>query len=142
MLRPKKSKELIPELAHELQVSPTLIEDVTGHYWGTVREALSKMKNIRVHIANLGDFTAKHWLIDKEIERLEKFEENNNQRGFQKISARYKNAEKIYDLKQLKKIAEDEHQRKEFIITHKKTVYETTKSTNPLEEQGSDPGGN
>lgn len=77
------------------------------------------MKNIRVHVANLGDFTCKHWLIEKEIERLETFEEKNQQQGFQKISARYKNAEKIYDLKQLKKLAEDEMQRKEFIKTHR-----------------------
>ncbi len=135
MLRPKKSKELIPTLAEELQVSQTLIEDVTGHYWGVVRESMSRMKHIRVHVANLGDFTCKHWLIDKEIERLENFEEKNQQLGFQKISARYKNAEKIYDLKQLKKIAEEEHQRKEFIKTHKKNRHEPQgESNNHLEE--------
>lgn len=132
MLRPKKSKELIAPLAEEMQVSQTLIEDVTSHYWSAVREALSRMKNIRVHVANLGDFTCKHWLIDKEIERLETFEEKNQQRGFQKISARYKNAEKIYDLKQLKKIAVEEMQRKEFIQTHKKNRHE--QPTDHLEE--------
>ena len=79
MLRPKKSKELIPPLAKELQVSQTLVEDVTNHYWSAVRDALSWMKNIRVHVANLVDFTCKHWLIDKELERLENFEERNNQ---------------------------------------------------------------
>lgn len=132
MLRPRKSKELIPPLANKLQVSQTLVEDVTSHYWSAVREALSRMKNIRVHVANLGDFTCKHWLIDKEIERLENFEEKNQQLGFQKISARYKNAEKIYDLKQLKKLAQDEMQRKEFIKTHKKTRHE--QPTDHLEE--------
>lgn len=124
MLRPKKSKELIPELAEELQVSKTLVEDVTSHYWSAVREALSRMKHIRVHVANLGDFACKHWLIDKEVERWENFEEKNRQKGFQKISARYKNAEKIYDLKQLKKLAEEEMQRKEFIKTHKRNRHE------------------
>lgn len=125
MLRPKKSKELIAPLAAEMQLSQTLVEDITSHYWGSVREALSRMKNIRVHVANLGDFTCKHWLIDKEIDRLENFEEKNQQQGFQKVSARFKNAEKIYDLKQLKKIAEEEMQRKEFIKNHKKNRHES-----------------
>ena len=124
MLRPKKSKELIPQLAKDLQVSQTLVEDVTSHYWSTVRESLSRMKHIRVHVTNLGDFVCKHWLIDKELERLENFEDRNHQLGFQKVSARFKNAEKIYDLKQLKKIAEEEMQRKEFIKTHKKNRHE------------------
>lgn len=132
MLRPKKSKELIAPLAEELQVSRTLVEDVTSHFWSAVRESLSRMKHIRVHISNLGDFTCKYWLIDKEVERLENFEERNNQKGFQKITARYKNAEKIYDLKQLKKIAEEEMQRKEFIKTHKKNRHE--QPDNHLEE--------
>lgn len=124
MLRPRKPKTLIPDIAKEFNVSADLVNDVIEHYWTTVRESLSRMKSIRVHVTNLGDFTAKHWLIDKQLESLENFEENNNLKGFQKVTARYKNAEKIYDLNQLKRQVEDEQQRKEFIINHKKTKNE------------------
>lgn len=94
------------------------------------------MKSIRVHVTNLGDFTAKHWLIDKQLESLETFEEDNNLKGFQKVAARYKNAEKIYDLNQLKRQVADEQQRREFIDNHKKTRHENKQgeSIEDLEE--------
>jgi hypothetical protein len=136
LLRPKKHKVLLPEIAKEFNVSADLVNDVISHYWSTVRESLSRMKSIRVHVTNLGDFTAKHWLIDKQLESLENFEEDNNLKGFQKVAARYKNAEKIYDLNQLKRQVADEQQRKEFIDNHKKTRNETKQgeSSESLEE--------
>jgi len=50
---------------------------------------------------------------------LEKFEENNRQKGLQQMTARYKTAETLYDLRNLKKIMEEENQRAEFIKMHK-----------------------
>ena len=119
MLNPKKAKQFIPQVAEELSLQESLVEDVISYYWQEVRKSLSKLKHNRVHITNLGDFTTKHWKLNDKIQQLEKWEENNKLRGMQELTARFKTAETLYDLKNLKKIIEEEDQRKEFIKLHK-----------------------
>ena len=118
-MRPKKAKEFIPNVAEELNLSEDVVKDVVDYYWRAVRKSLSSLDHSRLHLTNLGDFTIKHWKIDEKIEMLEKWEENNKQKGLQQITARFKTAETLYDLKKLKKMVEEENQRKEFIKLHK-----------------------
>ena len=112
------------------------MEDVIDFYWQEVRKNLSSLTHSRIHVTNLGDFVTKHWKLDDKIEMLEKFEENNKQKGLQKITARYKTAETLFDLKNLKKLMDEENQRAEFIKLHKN---ESKREHNPdMESQGSD----
>ncbi len=141
-MRPKKSKEFIPEVAKETNLSKEATEAIISYYWQEVRKSLSSLKHSRVHLTNLGDFTIKHWKLDDKIEMLEKFEENNRQKGLQQMTARYKTAETLYDLRNLKKIMEEENQRAEFIKMHKRTAYESTRQRDQnMEEQEPDTGG-
>ena len=119
MLNPKKAKTFIPQIAEELSQPVSLIEDLVIFYWQEIRKSLSGLKHNRVHVSNLGDFTIKHWKIDEKIKILEQWEENNKLKGMQELTARFKTAEILYDLKNLKKIIEEEDQRKEFIKLHK-----------------------
>lgn len=113
-----------------------MVKDMGDHFWSVTRESLSRLKNIRVHIHNFGDFVIKHWLIDGELERRQERQEMNNQKGDQKMNNIFKSAEKYYDMLQLKKQFDEEMARKEFIINHKKTAYaiKQGKSTENLEE--------
>lgn len=124
-MRPKKAKIFISEVADELQMKEDCTSDIVNFYWQEVRKSLSSLKHHRVHITNLGDFIIKHWKIDDKIERLEKWEENNKLKGLQEITARFKTAETLYDLKNVKKTLEEEDQRKDFIKLHKKKSNET-----------------
>ena len=119
MLNPKKAKILISDVAKQTNHSEDLIQSVIGFYWQEVRKSLSSLKHNRIHVTNLGDFVTKHWKVDDKIERLEKWEENNKQKGMQQMTARFKTAESLFDLKALKKIIENENQRKDFIKLHK-----------------------
>ena len=119
MLNPKKAKTFIPQIAEELSQPVSLIEDLVIFYWQEIRKSLSGLKHNRVHVSNLGDFTIKHWKIDEKIKILEQWEENNKLKGMQELTARFKTAETLYDLKNLKKFIEEEDQRKEFIKLHK-----------------------
>jgi hypothetical protein len=119
VLNPKKAKTFIPQIAEELSQPVSLIEDLVIFYWQEIRKSLSGLKHNRVHVSNLGDFTIKHWKIDEKIKILEQWEENNKLKGMQELTARFKTAEILYDLKNLKKIIEEEDQRKEFIKLHK-----------------------
>jgi hypothetical protein len=118
-LRPRKAKEFIPEVAKDTALSEEAVSAIVSYYWQEVRKSLSSLKHPRIHISNLGDFVTKHWKLDDKIDMLEKFEENNKQKGLQKITARYKTAETLFDLKNLKKLMAEESQRAEFIKMHK-----------------------
>lgn len=125
MLKPIKAKDLIPELAKELNYDENLVRDVIDFYWRHVRKEVSSIKHCRVHLTNLGDFVVKHWRLKERIERLEQFEEFNRQKGLQQVTARFKNAETLYDLKKLNRLLEDEQQRKQFIKLHKSNFNES-----------------
>ena len=141
-MRPKKAKELIPQVAKENELSQEAVEAIISYYWREVRKSLSSLKHSRIHLTNLGDFVVKHWKLDDKIEMLEKFEENNKQKGLQQMTARYKTAETLYDLKNLRKIMEEENQRAEFIKMHKRTAYESKRERDQnMENQEPDTGG-
>lgn len=124
-MRPKKAKDFIPEVAKELNLPEELVKDIVLYYWEEIRKSMSSLKHQRIHATNLGDFTIKHWKIDDKIRMLEKWEENNKQKGLQQMTARFKTAETLYDLKHLKKSVEEETQRKEFIKLHKRKSNES-----------------
>ena len=141
-MRPKKAKELIPQVAKENELPQEAVEAIISYYWREVRKSLSSLKHSRIHLTNLGDFVVKHWKLDDKIEMLEKFEENNRQKGLQQMTARYKTAETLYDLRNLRKIMEEENQRAEFIKMHKRTAYESKRERDQnMENQEPDTGG-
>jgi len=44
-LRPKKSKEFIPEVAKETNLSKEATEAIISYYWQEVRKSLSSLKH-------------------------------------------------------------------------------------------------
>ena len=126
-------------MAQKTEVSEDVVSTVLSYYWQEVRKSMSALKHSRIHLTNLGDFVIKHWKVDEKIQKLEQFEEKNKQKGLQQMTARFKTAETLYDLKNLKKIMEEEKQRADFIKMHKRTTDESKREHNPdLESQGSD----
>lgn len=118
-MRPRKAKEFIPNVSTELGLSEDLVEDVIDYYWREVRKSLSSLSHSRIHLTNLGDFVVKHWKLEEKLEGLQKWEENKKAKGLQEITVRFKVAENLYNLRNLKKIIQEENQRKDFIKLHK-----------------------
>jgi nucleoid DNA-binding protein len=121
VLKPRKAKTLIPDVASSLNISEDIVEKVISFYWQEVRKQLSVLGHTRVHLSNLGDFVIKHWKIDEKISTLHRFEENNKQKGLQQMTSRFKTAERLYELRNVKGLIEEEAQRAQFIRLHKKT---------------------
>lgn len=138
-MHPKKAKDFIPKVASDLNMSEELVTDVVFTYWQEIRKSLSGLKHQRIHLTNLGDFTIKHWKVTEKIDGLERWEESNKQKGMQQMTARFKTAETLYDLKNIKKLIGEENQRKDFIKFHKNES--NRKHNKNLEKQGSDSGG-
>ncbi len=139
-MNPKKAKELIKPTAEKMSTNEDMVNAVVSFYWAEVRKNLSSLKHSRIHITNLGNFTVKHWKIDDKIKSLEAWEETNKQKGLQQITARFKTAENLFDLKNLNKLIQEENQRKDFIKLHKTkaNVKSRKKHNKDMEEQGSD----
>jgi nucleoid DNA-binding protein len=138
-LRPKKAKDFIPEVAEQLNLSQDCVADIVYYYWEEMRKSLSSLKHQRIHATNLGDFTIKHWKIDDKIDMLEKWENKNKLKGLQEMTARFKTAETLYDLRNIKSLIAEENQRKEFIKLHKDES--ERKHNKDMEVKGSDIGG-
>ena len=119
----------------------SVVKDIVDFYWQEVRRSMAAMKHQRIHLTNLGDFVVKDWKLDDRIKHIEIFDQKNQQKGLQLINARYKTAETLYDLKNIKKLIAIEKQRADFIKMHKKSVHgKTQKHNTDMEEQGSDTG--
>jgi nucleoid DNA-binding protein len=112
-LRPLKTKELFPKIAEDTNCTEDEVRAVADFFWSEVRQSLSELSDIRIHLVNLGDFTIKHWLIDKEVERCRNIITNRSQLSTP-LQAR------IDQLLGAKEIHMEEVQRKEFIYNHKK----------------------
>lgn len=123
-MRPKKAKELLPQVAEELGLPVKMVEDIHNHYWREVWEQLTSPRSIKVHVTNLGDFNTKHWLLDKEIRKLEAFGDHTKLKGNQRFAAGIRVSEKLQILYMLKEMVEDENQRREFIYEHKRVTHE------------------
>lgn len=126
-------------MAEQTGVPEETVHAIVSFYWQQVRQSLSSLKHSRVHVTNLGDFVFKHWKMDDRIEQLERFEENNRLKGLQQMTARFKTAETLFDLRNLKNILQEEKQRLEFIRMHKRTTdVNKTEHNQDLEKQGTD----
>ncbi len=130
LLNPKKAKILIPGVAKAAGYPEDLVEAVISFYWEEVRKSLSSLKHQRIHLTNLGDFVIKHWKMSQKITNLEKWEETNRQKGMQQMTARFKTAENLFDLKTLQTLMEEETQRKDFIKLHKNKTNEPKRKHN------------
>lgn len=137
-MKPKKSKELIPNVAKDLGVSEQMVSDVTSFYWHEIRKSLSSLKHARVHVTNLGDFTIKHWKLNDKIDMLEKFKENFRQKGLQEIVTRFRTDETLFDLKAIRELMNEEDQRRDFIKLHKNNNEPKREHNQNLEIKGTD----
>lgn len=131
----------IEPTADKVQLPVSVVKDIVDFYWQEIRRSMAGMKHQRIHLTNLGDFVVKDWKLDERIKHIEIFDQKNKQKGLQLINARFKTAETLYDLKNIKKLIAEEKQRAEFIKHHKKTLNETKQHHTDLEAQGSDHGG-
>jgi len=66
-LKPKKVKNLIPELAQKLQLSEEEVKSVLDVYWDKVRKTLSSLEYNNINLKGLGSLNVKQWMIEKKL---------------------------------------------------------------------------
>lgn len=123
-MRPIKCKELYPDVAAQCGVTPEDVKAVSDFFWHTVRQKLTTLQDIRVHVTNLGDFTIKHWLIDKEIKKCQDIVDKRTGPSAQKYTIGLQMQQRMELLLAAGQMHQEEAQRKEFIQHHKNQTHE------------------
>ncbi len=81
-MNPKKSNKLYKEVAEELNVSDTMVEETISFYYNHIRQMLSSLSEPRINVEGLGHFVVKTKLVRNSIPRLTKSLENHDTSTF------------------------------------------------------------
>lgn len=103
-MRPKKTKELIPQLAKELQLSEQEIKSVMDLYWDQVRKTLSSLEHNRIFLRGLGVFYIKPWALEKKLKgnatKVSNYMENPSSHGLEMMNEIFKENIKLEAVKE------------------------------------------
>jgi nucleoid DNA-binding protein len=111
-LNPKKSKELIPVVAKELEMDEILVKKVIDFYWNSVRKSMEDLKYPDIQIANFGRFVIKQSTFDKKIQRYKDYLDNQDNLTFGKYY-KYKQVEEGYaKMIEVKKYIDERNEKK------------------------------
>jgi hypothetical protein len=128
-MNPKKPKEFIKPTAEALGLSETLVDDVTGFYWASVRKALSDLESPSITVTNLGTFKARYNKISLLQKKYQAYLDNltAEKMTFNKHTIQNTSKQKLEGLDKVKKQLEEEYQRKQE-VKQKRQEYVTNKN--------------
>lgn len=81
-MNPKKSNKLYKEVAEELNVSDTMVEETISFYYNHIRQMLSSLSEPRINVEGLGHFVVKTKMVRNAIPRLTKSLQNHDTSTF------------------------------------------------------------
>lgn len=120
-MKPIKAKDLIVSTAMDLNLPVNIVNDIITTYWKDVRGALSELKAPIIHATAFGNFTIKHWMLEKEKEKYLFMMDKIAQRGSKRSELIIEQLrDKLTHIENMMDMCKNETQRKEFIITHRK----------------------
>jgi hypothetical protein len=101
-MNPKKLKDILGIVSEKTNLEVDVINKINNHFWTSVREKLSNLENLTVHVTNLGNFNFKEWDLDKSISFHEKWlKEDDNKENLLKYKAYEDRLERLNNLKKL-----------------------------------------
>jgi nucleoid DNA-binding protein len=68
---PKKPKIIINQVAEEMDISESLVDDVISFYYKEIRKNLSSLKHIKLNLPGLGNFIMKQKSLKIQIKKHE-----------------------------------------------------------------------
>jgi len=115
-LKPKKVKDLLPQLSKELQLSEKEIKSVLDVYWDKVRKTLSSLDHNRLYLKGLGTFYVKPWRLDTRLKinnaLVDRYVSNPTATGLHIMNNLLKDNLKIEKVKEREKEYDEQRQEK------------------------------
>ena len=134
---PKKSSKLYKEIAEDLQLEESLVEDFIEFYYKAIRENMTQLKYPRLNVEGLGHFVIKPVLVQQTIPKIEKSLESHDTSTFNAYFNKKGKEVKLEQLKELQKKIDSEVERK---LNHQKKRDEYTQAN--MDGAPQDNGGN
>jgi nucleoid DNA-binding protein len=122
---PKKASKLYRQVAEEMNVEETLVEDFVEYLYKNVRSCLSNLTYPRINVEGLGHFNIKASWVRRSIDRSTKSLDKHDTSTFGAYSKKLRIEDQLGLLIELEKKIILEEQRKETFKTEK---YESIKT--------------
>jgi len=135
MLNPKKHNEFYKQVAEELGLPESEVQDIIAMYWSTVRKKMESLEEPYLLIENLGTFYVKTKSLKQQILKNEIYVKHHNPKDFKKYPMFKATSERLDKLNNLFDKVITERERK---AEHKTNRINGTKSDRSMETPGED----
>lgn len=126
-MNPKKATKYYKQVAEDLNIEESLVEDFIEFYYKNIRFSLSHLLHPRINVEGLGHFVAKSRWVRKSIEKISKNLDKHDVYTFGAYAKKVRLGETLDLLIQLEKKIFTEEQRKKFI---KQSKHESSLKSN------------
>lgn len=112
---PKKPQIIIKQVAEELDLPQTLVDDIVSFYYKEVRRNLSSLEHSNINLLGLGHFIIKQKSVNMMIKKHESAKKNYNRdtfKNYHNLKLVEQRLEKLYNAK--KNIVEYLEEKKKF----------------------------
>jgi nucleoid DNA-binding protein len=116
-MNPKKPNKLYNDIAEELNISNSLVEDIMQFYYKEIRYNLINLKYTRLNAEGLGHFMIKPKVVKSSIQRLEKVVKNHDTSTYKAYHNKKAMEEKLQLLTEIEVEIDKEYQEKQNIKT-------------------------
>lgn len=115
-MNPHKVKDLLPSFAMEIDKPVHEVQAVMLFYYKTIRQQLTKLEDVNVHLENLGTFYIKERALDSYIEKCENIIEILSNNTIKEYASKEDYKIKLQKMKNMKDLLLDEKQRRKDVI--------------------------
>lgn len=126
-MHPNKVRDLLPSFAMEINCPVEEVQAVVGYYYKTIRQKLTQLSSVNIHLENLGTFYIKERALDNYINKCNYIVEQLTNNTIKEYSSKVSYQDRVAALNEVKeKLLEEKERRKEVNI--KRFGNESTKT--------------
>lgn len=115
-MHPTKVRNLIPSYAMEMEKSVDEVQTVMSFYYKTIRQKLSNLEAVNVHLENLGHFYIKEKALINYEEKCNKLISIMSNDTIREYSIKQEYQEKLKLIEKMKEFLLEERQRRSEVI--------------------------
>jgi hypothetical protein len=115
-LRPLKVRDLLPSFAMEMGNPVDEVQAVMSYYYKAIRQRLTQIENVNIHLENLGTFYIKERALNSYIEKCEYIITELSNNSIKEYASKVDYKERLAKVQNMKNILLEEKQRRKDVI--------------------------
>lgn len=114
-MHPLKVRDLIPTFAMEIGSPVEEVQAVMSFYYKTIRQHLTQLENVNIHLENLGTFYIKERSLNSYIEKCEYIINELSNNNIKEYASKVDYKDRLIKVQKMKDILSKEKQRRKDI---------------------------